>query len=664
MDFTLPHSLLTQYLKTKAQPTEISRALSLCGPTVDRLTPSGQDWLYHLEIITNRVDSASIYGLAREAAAILPEFGHKAELLPYPKLTEPDPKLPPLKLTIKNNPKLNPRQVGILLSRCSTKPSPDWLKQALIKLGQRPLNNIIDITNYVMFELGHPVHAFDYDRLVDKKIQVREARSGETLTTLDGKTHTLTGGEVVYDNGQGTIIDLPGIMGTQNTVITDKTVNVLLWLEACDPQKIRSASLTHQLRTHAAILNEKHVDPHLGSMAILRAADLAADLTGGRLASRLYDDFPTPPAPKTLDLDLNWLNRFAGVTIPPEKTARILSSLGFVPITSVGPKFTIKIPTFRLHDIAIKEDLAEEVLRVYGYYRLSSQLPPGIPPDTATDTRLHTETDIARYLADLGFTQTYTYSLVSDSLYQNLGMSAKKLLKLQNPLSQEYTHLRQSLIPSLKAVLDQNQGYIKDTLSLFEISHTYHPRSGTPLPQELSTLALLTFNVPYLGFKGFIEALFHQLHLDLKYEPGHDLSAPFKTPFCVDVLHQGLCIGYLAQVKPDIWGAEFNLNDIDIIRPRQLKFDSVSAFTPIIEDLTFTLPPKTYVSPVMDTIRSASKLVTSVNLKSVYRQNYTFTLTYQAPTRQLTDHDIAPLRQEIVTLTENTCHAKLVGSLT
>ena len=255
MNILIPHSWLSDFLETNAKPEKIAEFLSLCGPSVEKLEKVGDDWVYDIEVTTNRVDMMSVYGVAREASVILPQFGYQARLKKY----NPDEinKFVSHKINkfvsdeikgggkldfkISNNPALCKRILAIKLENVELGPSPSWLSSRLSKVGQRPLNNAIDITNYVMWEIGHPIHVFDYDRLKRQKILVREAKKGESLTTLDGIKYNLNGGEVIFDDGAGEIIDLPGIMGTANTVVTPETKNVLLWIESIEPVRIRRA---------------------------------------------------------------------------------------------------------------------------------------------------------------------------------------------------------------------------------------------------------------------------------------------------------------------------------------------------------------------------------------------------------------------------------------
>ncbi len=240
MNILIPDSWLRDYLKTKATPKQIKDCLSLCGPSVERIYTVNGETVYDIEITTNRVDAYSVRGIAREAAVILPQFGIDAKMLSVDSVDlkgREYRKAHPLDISIDNTHGFCGRILAMKLGSVRIGQSPKWMQRRLQLVGQRPINNLIDITNYVMWEIGHPVHAFDYDRLTQKKIIVREAKKGEHAVTLDNIHHTFMGGELIFDDGKGEIIDIPGIMGTANTVVTDGTKNVLLFHRKHGPGK-------------------------------------------------------------------------------------------------------------------------------------------------------------------------------------------------------------------------------------------------------------------------------------------------------------------------------------------------------------------------------------------------------------------------------------------
>ncbi|MBI3560055.1 hypothetical protein HY087_02930, partial [Candidatus Gottesmanbacteria bacterium] len=274
MNILLPDSWLREYLKTKATPKQIKEYLSLCGPSVERIHETDGEQVYDVEITSNRPDAMSVVGIAREAAAILPRFGITAKLINDPYdikgLTLKTKKVKPFEaktLIIKTDPVLNPRWTSVIIDNVTVGPSPVWLKKRLEATGIRSLNTIVDVTNYIMRSYGQPVHAFDYDQVLPKNgvrtMILRASKKGERVTTLDGKTYTLPGDDIVMEDGSGRIIDLCGIMGAQNSSVKISTKTIVLFMQTYEPTHIRKTSMSLSHRTEAAGLFEKGLDPEL-----------------------------------------------------------------------------------------------------------------------------------------------------------------------------------------------------------------------------------------------------------------------------------------------------------------------------------------------------------------------------------------------------------------
>lgn len=635
MNILIPHTWLLEHLDTDAKPADIQRCLSLSGPSIERIYDKEGEPVYDIEVTTNRVDSASVRGIATEAAAILPEFGFKAKLKP---LTQIDLNTSSKNLDIKieNDPKLCHRIITVKLSNLKLKPSPAWLQKRLRQIDLRPINNLIDITNYVMWDLGHPIHAFDYDRLITKKIIVRTAKKGEKFITLDDVTHTCKGGEVVFDDGKGTIIDLPGIMGTANTAVSDTTKNVLLWIETIDAVKIRRASMGLSIRTQAAVLNEKSVDPNLAPIALSRAIDLYQQVAKATVASKITDIYPHSNPIISTTLSLNQIDTYLGIHLKPEKVIKILETLGCI-VKTKHSFIMITPPSTRSNDLQIPEDYIEEVARIYGYHNLPSIIMPTAIPDNPTIENFSLEHQIKLWLADFGAQEVYTYSMVSAALAKQSGFSLSDHLKIANPLSDDWVYLRRSLIPSLVEVIATNP---PQNRLLFEMQNLYHPQKNN-LPTEELHLTLIS-NQSYASIKGVFDALIKRLYVTDYYINSKG-----------DVHLNRQSVGTAKQIDTNIF-----VIDIDVAKllahahthPLSL---SINPYPPIIEDLTFTFPQKTHVGPVIATIACINPQIASVTLKTTYNQNHTFTITYQSPDKNLSTKDIAPIRKKIVTTLES-----------
>jgi phenylalanyl-tRNA synthetase beta chain len=664
MNILIPHNWLLDHLDTLVKPEEIARCLSLCGPSVERIHQIEGDSVYDIEVTTNRVDMMSVRGIAREAAAILPEFGHKAILksqdftLTHTLITSN--KLPQLELKISNQIQLSRRIMAIKMAGVEIKSSPKKMQTRLMQVGQRPLNNIIDITNYVMWDLGHPIHAFDYDRLTEKTIIVREGIKGETLSTLDGKTHTLKGGEVVFDDGTGTIVDLPGIMGTANTVITDKTTNVLFWIESIDARKIRQASMNLQVRTQAAILNEKHVDPELAPSAINQAVSLLTKTSSSTIASRLVDIYPQPARPTQTVLTQQQLDSYLGIHIPAERVQRILIHLE-CQVEMKKSNYILTPPTFRSHDLLLPVDYIEEIARMYGYHNLESRIMDTAIPDNPTTDNFTLEYLLKQWLAGWGTTEVYTYSMVSQEIAEKSGDLLEQHVQIKNPYSSDWVYLRRSLIPSLAEVLDKNQ---KHTTTIFEMQNTYHKNEKEyGLPVEKRTLAILT-NKSFNHLKGIIDALMEKFHVTGYSVLPAKGDNPFMHQKCGQINSDTTVLGQLGEVvNQQYWGAEISLEAFAKVCSNYPQYHPSFPFSPIIEDLTFSLPPTTYLGPVISTISKLHRHIHHVDLKSTYNNNATFTITYQDREQQLTDRSIDSTRILIVETLNRQFQAILVGSL-
>src|ERR1035437_144176 len=293
MNIKILDSWLRDYVKTKATPQKIGELLSLSSVSVERIEKLGEDFIYDIEVTTNRPDLMSVVGLARETAAVLKQNEIDAELL-LPKLTKPQ--TPKTKLiTVKNDPKLVNRICAVVMD-VKVGESPKEVKERLEASDTRSLNNIIDVTNYVMKTIGHSTHVFDFDRLDTKTLTIRESKKDEQITTLDEKTYSLNGGEIVAVNDKNEIVDLLGIMGLANSVVTEKTKRILYFIDNNQPTKIRKASMSLGIRTEAAVVNEKNLDPELTYDALLFGIEMFEKNASGKIASDIIDIYPNKVA--------------------------------------------------------------------------------------------------------------------------------------------------------------------------------------------------------------------------------------------------------------------------------------------------------------------------------------------------------------------------------
>lgn len=643
MDIKIPDSWLREFVKTTATPQKIAECLSLCGPSVEKVEKVGKDYVYSIEVTTNRVDSAGVYGIAREAAAILPRFGVKTALQPTKVYSAQGIVHRINWLDVEVDQKLCPRFTAILIKNVQLKKSPVWMEQRLKLIGLRPINNVVDISNYLMHGLGQPLHTFDYDKIRGHKMILRASRAGEKITTLDEKEYALPGGDIVIEDGQGRLIDLAGIMGGKLSAVDEKTKNILLFVQTYNPVNIRKTSMALAKRTEAASLFEKGLDTELAETTIRRGIDLFAELCRGEPEKKILDIYPSPYKNKTVNVSPEFISERLGVKLSGKEITDILAPLGFG-VTSDNNMLTISIPSFRAQDINIPEDLVEEVARLYGYHNLPSRLMAGILPEPPQDQPFDFETKIKQALKGWGGVEVYTLSLVSKDKVVLSG-PASWTLKLKNPLGADSEYLRQSLAPSLVAAVRQNPGQ-KDPIHLFEMTNVYLPVRAH-LPEEKMTLAGIFANYDYRRAKGIVKALLNEIRADVYLEP--EDARGFLPNQRLAIKHKKNTLGQFGVLdESELIYYEF---DVELLRASCL---SASAYIPIpkypaqIEDLSLFFPARTRVGDVMDIIKKADRQISSLELIDIYKEIRTFRIAYQNPDKNLTDKEVKQIRNKIL----------------
>lgn len=652
MNILIPHTWLLEHLETNATPLEIQKYLSLSGPSVERIYDIEGEEVYDIEITTNRVDSMSVRGVAREAAVILTQAGFpsklKSTVIGQKDLGQAGTTQLPLPV-IHNDPKLCKRIMCVAIADVKKTPSPEWMQKRLRLVGINSHDAIIDISNYVTHDLGHPCHTFDYDKVMATggEIFVKEADKGKKFAIIDGSEFVTVGGEVVFENKAGEIIDLPAIKGTKNTSIGDDTKNVLFWIESLDPKKVRFASMTHAIRTVAAQLNEKNVDPNIGKDVMMSGTQLLCELAGGRVASELYDEYSGTLVTKPVYFKLSEIERYLGISIDEAKVIHILETLECI-VTKDGSELKITPPTFR-PDLEIGADIVEEIARIYGYHNLPSTLMTGaIPTNRPTDVDFKLEWDVKQVLSTLGAYEVYTYSMIDQA---KVDQESGEHIKIANPLTDELTHLRTTLWSSHIAVLRNNPSYKKQTI--FEFANVYMPVSGQSMPNEEFHLTI-TSTDDERKVKGMIEAVAKKYHLHPIRYVSNDLETTIVAGS--DTVGKFLVLSAQHSVVDIDWKAFLKL-----VKKYPL-YTPESKFTPITEDLTFTIPKEQAIGRVLETMEAASGSVKSVTLKDLYKRNATFSLSYEAD-KQLTAEDAAKIRSEIVKSVSEKHQAVLVGKI-
>lgn len=637
MDILIPDTWLRDYLITKATPRELEKYLSLCGPSVERVTGTGINTVYSIEVTTNRVDSASIYGIAREANAILPKFGIKTTLKKYSSPINIPSANKVNYLTAIVDPKLCYRFSAILIKNVKIAESPKRIKDLLTLSGVRPINNVVDISNFIMAELGQPIHTFDYDKIVGAKMILRESRKGEKVTTLDNKKFVLGGGDIVIEDGSGKLIDLAGIMGGKNSAIDENTKNVLLFVQTYNPVNIRRTSMSLAQRTDAAVLFEKGLDPEAVSLGIVRGIQLFKDLTGGTPEKTLLDIYPDPVKTRSLSLDLDFISNKIGVPITKIEVTSSLTALGFG-IKWFGNKLTVTTPSFRANDITIPEDIVEEVARIYGYHNLPNVLMTGSIPPFAPDTTFDFEYKIKTILKGYGGVEVYTYSLVPKNYITG------KALRLINPLGEDTEYLRTSFMPSLVAATRENSGE-KNKYHLFELTNEYLPKTKD-LPEERLTLAGVFSGYNFRNAKGIVAALLAELNINVTFVIE---DAEFFKPNQRVIINSGkTTIGEFGVLETDnLFYYEFSVRGLKNTCKGK-SYIPIPKYPAQIEDLTIILPQQTKIGEVINTMTLIDKRIASVSLKDIFKDAFTFQISYQDLGKTLTNEEVEVLRNKVM----------------
>ena len=647
------------------------------------------DRLLDIEITSNRPDAMSVVGLAREAAAVFDA----------PVLTKaPRPNLSvarrlPLSIIVKE-PKLCPRYQGVVMTGVTIKPSPLWLQLRLLSGGLRPINNVVDITNYILLEYGKPLHVFDYEKVAGAKIIVRLAKKGETLLALDGNTYKLSPDHlVIADNRQP--IAVGGIMGGEASAATTATTTVIFESAVFDPVAIRKTSRSLNLHSDSSDLFEKGLRPESVPVSMLRAIELTQQLAGGplrhpaslpkrgersaasRVASAIVDVAVSRQQPTVVTFDPETIQRSLGVTIPIATVKKILSRLGFT--VSGSTSLRVTVPWWREGDIGAGHDLIEEVARIYGYSSLPTRLPAGNLPGRATDPRLVWQDAIKDILVGAGFSEVYNYSLVSASLLKAAGGAGKDAIELANPLSEDLKYLRTSLLPQLLKNVADNLGNAR-TQRLFELSNTYRPRGSKELPEERPQLAGVVVDPAatfLLDAKGAVELMLKKIGITGYQASVGSAGSIWEHNAAITFTLKRKTIGVCGVVNPKLH------NQFGIAKPvAAFIFDvtlltgaasAVSVYQPIPEfpaierDIALTVDQRVSWQQINDQVQGIDPLLVAVEYLSTFtdarlgagKKSVAFRVVFRSTERTLKSEEADAVVTKIIKTLEAGLGAKL-----
>ncbi|MBI4496818.1 MAG: phenylalanine--tRNA ligase subunit beta [Chloroflexi bacterium] len=651
---------------------------------LDPSAPVGQplrsylgDTILDLDVTPNRPDCLSMLGVAREVGALSRTPVREPDLS-YPETAEPADRYVAVAI---DDPELCPRYTASIIEGVRIGPSPRWMQERLEAAGMRPINNVVDITNYVMLEYGQPLHAFDYDRIRDRRIVVSRARPGETLTTLDGVARTLDPDMLLICDGAGPVA-LAGVMGGLESEVSAATTTVLLESASFDHRSIRRTSTRLGLRSEASLRFDKGLSPEIPDEAARRAVQLMLQLAGGRAAQGMVDVYPGRTPRPTVRVVQERMHRILGIDYTREQVTETLTALGFSmePVDGArdhGYVYQVTPPPWRI-DVAIPEDVAEELARIIGYEDIPAQPIAGQVPPLRRDPLRELKDAVKDLLAGLGLQEIITYSLVSLASLRKLEpLPAAEItpLRVANPMSAEQEHLRTTLRGSLLTALAANQRNAAG-LRLFEVGRVYLPRDGG-LPEERETLvaALAGARAPhtwltqpdpvdYYDLKGVVEAMFDRLGVAPAFESGADANLhPGRT---ARILVEGTLVGHLGELHPEV-AERFDLElrpvevlevDLAALLPfvgRLRRYAPLGRFPGVVEDLALIVDLDTPADAVRRGILR-NPLVTDAVLFDVYtgppvpagKKSLAYSVTYQSPVRTLTSTEVAAARQDIL----------------
>jgi len=657
------------------------------------------DAVFSIAITPNIARAANIYGVAREVAALT---GRKLHAMPAAVKTEGPTIIGKAKIEIQN-PELNPRFVLGLIKDVQIKPSPDSVQRRLQLAGMRPINNIVDATNYAMLELGEPLHAFDYDVLVERAkgsaptIITRTAKKGEKLTTLDGVERKLDDFTVLVCDTAGPL-SIAGVMGGAESEVTEKTRNVLLEGAAWNFINIRKTLSAQHLSSEAAYRFSRGVHPAMAPRGVSRGLELMRQWAGGHVSKGLVDKYPLPSKRVVVKITREDVRRWLGIELSAREITTILRRLKFE-MTLKGKTLSVESPDHRLdigEGVIGKADVMEEIARIYGYEkipatRLSDELPP-----QRRNRSLQVEERLRDLLAVLGLQEVITYRLTSPQqearrLPADTAPDDKPYVKLANPISQDKVVLRKSLLASVLEIVQSN-AKLRERIAIFEIGPIFHASESEPLPDELQRLVLALSGprqsphwegadgapLDFYDLKGILENLLNGLNIsDVHYEPAqHPAFHPAK---CAKLMLGERQLGVFGELNPQVQiqydlpsyplqAATLNLDILLEVVPERFDSEPVPLYPPVLEDLAIVVDEALPAGQVEKLIaQTAGKLLTGLTLFDVYRggqisagkKSLAYRLTYQHAERTLTDEEVAKLREKIVQRLEQGLGAQL-----
>ena len=627
------------------------------------------DYILDLSITPNRADALSMRGLTYELGAL---YNNKVDFKDVEK--EENYEETSLQVSIESESCKN--YVGQVVKNVEVKSSPLWLQTRLMNSGIRPINNIVDITNYVLLEFGQPMHAFDKD-LVGDKIVVRDAKEGEVLETLDGEERKLQTTDLVITDSSRAIA-LGGVMGGKNTEVSEETKNIILESAYFNPTSVRRTSAAHGLRSDSSARFEKGIDPNMQKAALARAVELILELCPNAVVESSVG-IVNKEEEKIVEITTTYINNYLGITLSTEEIVAILEGLSFT-VEVTGENLVVKVPT-RRPDISIKQDLVEEVIRIYGYDNLASTLPKFSKTTkgglTYSQRMVH---DLRAVYASLGFNDTINYSLVSEEEATEYTLEDHHKVRLLMPMTETHSTLRQSLVPGLLNTVQYNVARKQKDLKLLEIGRVFFG-SGNDNIQPKETLylsAALTGEeratkwlkessaLDFFAAKGYLEVVFERLGLDEKVTYKKSTLEGMHPGRFAEVYLGEKRIGFIGEVHPQVadklglnktYVFEINLDEVISESKVRPKYEEVTKYPEITRDIAMLVDVKDEYQNIYNVVESVnSKLISKVELFDLYvgaellagKKSLALTITYSDKQKTLTDEEVTSVHDKVL----------------
>ncbi len=640
------------------------------------LTDFMGDTVLDIDVTANRPDCLSVIGIAREVAAIC---GQKINIpeIKYEEVGEAIEKQASVEIL---DSELCPRYCASLITGVKIKDSPAWLQERLIACGQRPINNIVDISNYVMLEYGQPLHTFDYDRLRGRKVIVRRAKEGENFYTLDGNERKLTGNMLVIADGERAVA-VAGVMGGLNSYVTEGTTSILLEAASFKAANLHSTSHSLGLTSEASTRFERGISAGLTIPALKRATQLIAELGGGKIAKGVIDVFPGKKEPKPIAITANKVKRVLGVEYNTEQIVNALKALG-IECEANDDKVTATAPYWR-SDIKIEEDLIEEVARFYGYDKIPTTLFRDPIPSRDANPDIGLKKAIRNTLTGLGFQEVMTYTLTSLEMIKKASAEPLppefKPLRITNPMTADYEYLRPNLRAGLLSTLAANRRHEEGGIALFELGKVYLPRKAD-LPDEPDMLCGVMNgsrverswlggdgDYDFYDVKGVAEGLFRQLGIDISFENGSDGDLHPTRQAVITTKKDGkkVSLGVMGEVHPkvadafEIEGAvcllEIDVGAVLSLASRIRMNKPIPRFPSTVRDIALVVDANVTNQQILDILKGF-KLISEVKLFDVYsgkqvaegKKSLAYRLVYQSPDHTLTDEEVNKVQEQVL----------------